>query len=227
MFLYMHVRRALFRKKCHIEWNTKPLNETLTLKLQTSNIGLRSYIDLVAILFQLTVDTRMRFSNCCVCNGVLSSPFITLIKTFNFWLFVPVNDRLSSWVLSPRFIHSLGSCRAQVARWRLPRLVRPLRRVHTATLLSRVLTLGQSTSPTHTLGTYTTTYMWQEHYVDDEFFQLLLTFLFIKSIITTRSSHLTKSKHQMSHVALMSLHLPQFCWVTRSNICLSQCASDC
>ena len=135
--------------------------ETLTLKLQTSNIGLRSYIDLVAILFQLTVDTRMRFSNCCVCNGVLSSPFITLIKTFNFWLFVPVNDRLSSWVLSPRFIHSLGSCRAQVARWRLPRLVRPLRRVHTATLLSRVLTLGQSTSPTHTLGTYTTTYMWR------------------------------------------------------------------
>ena len=152
---------------------------------------------------------------------------ITLIKTFNFWLFVPVKDRLSSCVLSPRFIHSLGSCWAQVARWRLPRLVRPLRRVDTATLLSRVLTLGQSTSPTHTLGTYTTADMWQEHNVDDEFFQLLLTFLFIKSIITTRSSHLTKSKHQMSHVAFMSLHLPQICWVTRSNICLSQWASDC
>ena len=99
----------------------------------------------------------MRFSNWWQLLSVMESYpiLITLIKTFNFWLFLPVTDRLFC-VLS--LVHSYS--RAQVARWLLPRLVWPLRRVysrHTAyTAQSCPDTTPVNISHPHTAGTHTT-----------------------------------------------------------------------
>ena len=103
------------------------------------------------------VDPRMRFSNCCLLSVMKFYPnHISLIKTFNFWLFLPVTDRLFC-VLS--LVHSYS--RAQVARWLLPRLVWPLRRVYSRytgyTAQSCPDTTPVNISHPHTAGTHTTT----------------------------------------------------------------------
>ena len=147
----------------------------------------------------------MRFSNWQLLSVMESYPIlITLIKTFNFWLFLPVTDRLFC-VLS--LVHSYS--RAQVARWLLPRLVWPLRRVYSRytgyTAQSCPDTTPVNISHPHTAGTHSIAGMWQENYEDFFFY-----FFFHNQVYPFLSQI---SKLQMSLVSFMSLHLPQFCWV--------------
>ena len=149
----------------------------------------------------------MRFSNWQLLSVMESYPIlITLIKTFNFWLFLPVTDRLFC-VLS--LVHSYS--RAQVARWLLPRLVWPLRRVYSRytgyTAQScpdtTPVNICTHTQPVHTL---------QLNNVDEDFFHFIILYFpfIIKSI-------LHKTLNFKCHLSACHVNVPTSVTVLLSN----------